>query len=284
MTATEELLTAAKGLGFELCGITAAEPPKHFDAFEHWLQAGMHAGMSHFVRNFEARKHPESLLPNVRSILTLGVSYAKVLNSESHPIRQLSGIVEYARGVDYHRWIRSRLEVLTEKHRELFPDGRSRVAVDTAPILEKQYAAVAGLGTVGKNTLLIHPQFGSKFFIGVFLSTESLEPTPKPEPFDPCGECRRCLDACPTGALGKPFALDNRRCLSYWTLIHRRELPKEISEKLGNRFFGCDTCQSVCPHNRSIPVVPEGSLDPTSLESDVLRHFLAGTPLEQCRC
>ena len=280
MTLTEQLLAAAKELGFELCGVTIAEPPKHFDAFERWLQAGMHAEMIHFVRNFEARKHPESLLPGVRSIFMLGVSYATVLNSEPHPIQQLQGIVEYARGTDYHHWIRSRLEAFTETHREFFSKGRCRFTVDTAPIFEKQYAATAGLGTIGKNTLLIHPHFGSKFFIASFLSTESLEPTPLPEPFDPCGECRRCLDACPTGALMESFVLDARKCLNYWTLIHRGELPKEISEKRGNRFLGCDTCQQVCPHNRSIPVVPEGSLDPFSLNVEELHHFLAGSALE----
>ena len=287
MTLTKKLLAAAKELGFELCGVTFAESPEHFDAFERWLQAGMNAEMVHFVRNFEARKHPESLLPGVRSILMLGVSYATVLNSEPHPIRQLRGIVEYARGTDYHRWIRSRLEVLVKQHQELFPEARCRFTVDTAPIFEKQYAAAAGLGTVGKNTLLIHsPQsklcYGSKIFLASFLSTEPLEPTPQPEPFDPCGRCQQCLDACPTGALSEPFILDSRRCLSYWTLIHRSELPRDIAEKRGNRFLGCDTCQSVCPHNQTTPTLPEGSLDPASLGLEELRLFLSGSPLEKC--
>ena len=276
-----QLLAAAKGLGFELCGITNRLLPTHLDAFEKWIQAGMHGGMTHFVRNYEARKNPDALLPNVQSILMLGVSYAAVLNSEPHPIRQLSGIVEYARGVDYHRWIRSRLKILAGKHQEFFPEARCHFTVDTAPILEKQYAAAAGLGTVGKNTLLINPHFGSKFFIASFLSTEKLEPTPPPKPFDPCGDCRKCLDACPGGALTRPFVLDSRRCLSYWTLVHRGELPAEILAKRGDRFLGCDTCQSVCPHNQPIPVVSGGSLEPALLDSEELRQFLAGTPLEK---
>ena len=278
---TEQLLTSAKEFGFELCGITNVLPPKYFDVFERWLQNGMHAEMTHFVRNFESRKHPESLLSGVQSVLMLGVSYSTVLESEPHPIRQLSGIVEYACGTDYHHWIRHRLEKLAEKHRKLFPDGHCRGTVDTAPILEKQYAAIAGLGTVGKNTLLIHPQLGSKFFIATFLSTELLEPTLLPKPFDPCGECRRCLDACPTRALVEPFILDARRCLSYWTLVHQGELPKEVAEKRGNRFLGCDTCQRVCPHNRGISTMPEGSLDPFSLDEGKLRPFLMGSPLEK---
>jgi len=280
MSATQQLLAVARGLGFELGGVTSAEPPKHFDAFERWLQAGMNAEMTHFVRHFEARKHPESLLPGVRSIFMLGVSYATVLRSEPHPIRQLRGIVEYGRGTDYHRWIRSRLKVLTEKHHELFPEGRCRIAVDTAPILEKQYAAAAGLGTIGKNTLLIHPQFGSKFYLATFLSTEPLEETPPSQPFDPCGECRRCLDACPTGALVEPFVMDARRCLSYWTLIHRGALPPEIAAKRGNRFLGCETCQQVCPHNQSLPTIPEGTLDPFLLKAEELHPFLVGSALE----
>jgi len=281
MSPTERLLAEAKKLGFELCGIASAESPTHFDAFERWLQSGMHAGMTHFVRNFEARKHPATLLPGVQSILMLGVSYGTVLNSEPHPVRQLSGLVEYARGVDYHRWFRTRLAVLAEKHREWFPEGRCRGMVDTAPLFEKQYAAVCGLGTVGKNTLLIHPQFGSKFFLGAFLSTELLESTPLPEPFDPCGNCRRCLDACPTGALRESFVLDARRCLSYWTLVHRGALPEEMAEQRGGRFLGCDTCQSVCPHNRTIPAVSEGTLEPFTLEASVLREYLRGTALEK---
>ena len=287
MSATQQLLTTAEELGFELGGVTNAMPPEHFDALERWLQTGMNAGMTHFVRNVEARKHPEALLPDVRSILMLGVSYAKVLNSEPHPIRRLRGIVEYARGVDYHRWIRHRLGMLAEKHQELFPNGRCRGTVDTAPILEKGYAVAAGLGTIGKNTLLIHPpvqgkpHLGSKIFLAAFLSTERLEPTPLPKPFDPCKNCRRCLDACPMGALVEPFVLDARRCLSYWTLIHRGELPKEVAEKHGNRFLGCDTCQRVCPHNQSIPIIPEGAIDPFGLDEDELRQFLIGSPLEK---
>jgi epoxyqueuosine reductase len=283
MSATEQLLAAAHELGFELCGITEATPPEHFDAFERWLQTDMNAGMAHFVRNFAARKHPDALLPGVRSILMLGVSYATVLGSEPHPIQQLSGIVEYARGVDYHRWIRKRLDLLAEQHRKMFPEGRCRGTVDTAPILEKEYAVAAGLGAVGKNTLLIHPTYGSKLFLAAFLSTEPLEPTPPSEPFEPCGTCRRCLDACPTGAFVEPYVLDARRCLSYWTLIHRGELPEDIAAKRGKRFLGCDTCQRVCPHNQSLPVIPEGFCDPFSLTEEELGAFLEGSPLEKRR-
>jgi len=278
---TASLLTVAKDCGFDLFGIVDAKPPEHFEAFEQWLQAGMNADMTHFGRNFDARKHPESLLSGVQSIIMLGVSYANVLDSEPHPIRQLRGIVEYARGTDYHRWIRIRLEKLAAKYREVFPNGRCRGTVDTAPFLEKQYAAAAGLGTMGKNTLLIHPKFGSKFFLAALLSTERLEQTPLPELFEPCGDCQCCVDACPTGALCKPFVLDSRRCLSYWTLIHRGTLPPEIAEKRGSRFLGCDTCQSVCPHNRSIPVVPEGTVDPFSLGEEELGSYLAGSPLDR---
>ena len=290
MSPTEQLLAKAKQLGFELYGIVDVESgvesgrAAYFAAFERWIQTGMHAGMTHFVRNFEARKHPAALLPGVRSILMLGVSYGTVLDSEPHPIHQLTGIVEYARGVDYHLWIRARLKILAEKHHELFSEGRYRGVVDTAPLFEKYYAAAAGLGTIGKNTLLINPKLGSKFFIGALLSTEQLSAEPlegmsMPERIDTCGDCRKCLDACPTGALCKPYVLDSRRCLSYWTLVHRGELPAEIAAHRGDRFLGCNTCQSVCPHNQSIPVVPEGNIDPLSLDTETLKEYLYGTAL-----
>ena len=279
---TQQLLQEIKRLGFELVGITLAKPPECFDAFERWLDAGLHAGMQHFVRNFNARKHPNALLPGVQSIMMLGVSYATVLNSEPHPIKHLSGIVEYARGVDYHLWIRSRLNELAGKHRELFPESRSRIVIDTAPFFEKHYAAAAGLGSIGKNTLLIHPKLGSKFFLGALLSTELLDISSNAATrcgFDPCKNCRQCLDACPTGALTEPYVLDARRCLSYWTLIHRGPLPKDIEEKRGNRFLGFDLCQRVCPHNREIAEVLGGEIDPFSLDSETLRTILVGTPL-----
>lgn len=278
---TEILKRTALELGFELSGVVRAGVSCGYEIFRRWIDAGHHAGMDYLARHREARRHPKSVLPGVRSILVLAVSYEKVLESENHPVKNLSGIAEYARGVDYHHWIRRRLRSLSEKHRELFPEARCRGAVDTAPILERQWAVEAGLGRIGKNTMLLTPEFGSKIFLAELLSTETLESEPfEPQP-DPCGDCRRCLDACPTGALVGPYALDARRCLNYWTIEHRGEIPEEIQNRLGNRYFGCDLCQNVCPWNENRPKIPEGDTAPRSLDETELRNIAAGSPLER---
>jgi epoxyqueuosine reductase len=268
-------------LGFELIGVAPAKPPKTFDAFEHWIDAGYHAGMNYLAEKKFARKSPDFILSGVQSLFMLGVSYQRVLSSAEHPVQQLTGIAEYARGIDYHDWIRSRLKHLSAAHREIFPHGHCRGVVDTAPILEKQYAAEAGLGQIGKNTLLIHPKFGTKFFLAVLLSTERFELEHLEELPNLCGNCRSCLEACPTGALVEPFVLDARRCLNYWTIEHRGEIPNEIQKKLGKRFFGCDTCQNICHWNRNNLNLPTGTIEPNSLDTKTLCRIAAGSPLQR---
>lgn len=285
--ATDILKATALELGFERVGVTPACRPKTFDAFRRWVDGGCHAGMNYLAERPETREHPRSVLPDVRSLLMLAVSYRAVLGEQKHPVRQLSGIAAYARGVDYHDWIRDRLRRLAEQHRKLFPRGRCRGAVDTVPVLERQFAVDAGLGTIGKNTMLIDARpdspFGSRCFLAVLLSTENLKPDSWSVSQDLCGDCRKCLDACPTGALVAPFVLDARRCLNYWTIEFRgdsNEIPPEIRERLGDRFFGCDTCQDVCPWNRGDSAgLPPGTVDPTSLDAERLRDLAGGTPL-----
>jgi epoxyqueuosine reductase len=284
MNATDVLKSAAFELGFELCGVTLAERPKTYDAFERWIDAEQHASMNHLAEKRTARKHPDSVLPGVRSILMLGVSFATVLGSAEHPVQQLTGVAEYARGVDYHDWIRQRLKPLAVKHRELFPNGQCRGVVDTAPILEKQFAVDAGLGQIGYNTLLINPKYGSKIFLAAFLSTEFLKTDfndCEEGVTNPCGDCRRCLTACPTGALVKPFVLDARRCLNYWTIEHRGEIPEAIRKKLGHCFFGCDICLNICPKNQHSPTLPEGTINPNSLDTETLQNIASGSPLSR---
>ena len=279
----EILKQTALTLGFELVGVAAAQTPSTFYRFEKWIDAGMHAGMDDLADRRNARSNPNSVLENVRSILMLGVSYDQVLAETKHGVPAqylpLRGIAKYARGGDYHHWIRQRLRKLAAKHRELYPDAQCRGVVDTAPLLERQFAVDAGLGRIGKNTMLIHPQFGSAFFLAALLSTEDWIPDVPTDAGDPCENCRRCLDACPTGALLEPYILDARRCLSYWTIEHRGEMPPEIAAVLGDRFFGCDTCQDVCPWNRPVPE-PDG-VDPRSLDAETFAATIAGTPLER---
>ncbi|GHT44873.1 epoxyqueuosine reductase [Planctomycetales bacterium] len=287
--AAAELCQSALDDGFELAGVVRADSPKYYDAFERYLDRGMNAGMNSLAENRQARRHPESVLAGVQSVMMLGVSYSAVLDSEPHRVKELQGIAEYARGVDYHRWIRRRLKKLSLKHRQLFPTAHCRGVVDTAPILEKAFAETAGLGIVGKNTLLINPQFGSRFFLAVFLSTAILTPETKiiattssvGANFNPCGNCNHCIKCCPTSALVEPYILDARRCLNYWTIEQREELPQEIEAKRGKCFFGCDICQSVCGANAHLPKPPVGTVAPTSLSDIELREYAAGSPLER---
>lgn len=281
MEPAEILFQTAQQLGFELCGTVQAAVPQTFDAFEQYLDAGRHAAMNYLAEKREARRHPNSILPEVQTLLMLGISYKTVTQDAPHPVKALSGIAEYARGRDYHVFIRKRLKKLAEKHRELFPEALCRGVADSAPLLEKAFAAEAGLGVIGKNTLLIHPKFGSKFFLAALLSTEKIPFFPqKLQEQTSCGTCTRCLDACPTGALTAPYMLDARKCLSYWTIERQEILPPEIAEKRGDRFFGCDTCQDVCPWNRS-PKEPEGTLNPFLLSEEELQKIVNGSPLER---
>jgi epoxyqueuosine reductase len=287
-------------LGFELCGVVNTEREtvlQHFAAFGRYLDAGMHGKMVYLADKREARRHPGAILPGVKSILMLGVSYRAVLQSQPHPVKDLTGIADYARGIDYHTWIRQRFKILAAKHRELFPGERCRGVVDTAPLLEKAFAAEAGLGFFGKNTLLINPQFGSKIFLAAFLSTAKFSRNtkgvriPNEQRVASCGNCTKCLEACPTGALVAPYILDARRCVSYLTQYEagggRQEaggtfatLPPVSGLLPPACFFGCDICQDVCPHNRHIPKEPPGTIDPFSLDSETLRVVTAGSPVK----
>jgi epoxyqueuosine reductase len=164
-------------------------------------------------------------------------------------------VARYARGDDYHDFLKARLVALAARIRDAYPGAQTRVAVDTSAVLERDLAAGAGLGWIGKNTMLIHPRQGSWFLIGEIFTSLDLEPG---DPMaDRCGTCTRCLDACPTGAIPEPYRVDANRCISYWTIEHRGEIPVERRSGIGEWVFGCDICQEVCPFNRK----PE-ALDP----------------------
>ncbi|MCL2744554.1 MAG: DUF1730 domain-containing protein [Planctomycetaceae bacterium] len=287
----------AGSLGFELSGWTKAEAPAAFPAFERWIDAGKNAGMNYLARRCKERQHPSSVLPEVKSILALGVSYRTVLEgTESggkHPIRSLSGIAEYARGTDYHLWCSDRLRSLSKTHAELFPAERCRGVVDTAPLLERQFAVNTGLGFIGRNTMLINETLGSKFFLAFLLSTAELPDDVFGKPIEnSCDEdCRLCIEHCPVGAL-TDYVLDARRCLNYWTIEYNGsedDQPQFVKDKIAERpaerpteyFFGCDVCQNVCPKNLHIVPVSGGTIPPESLSPEELRRIAADTPLER---
>jgi len=275
----EHLFHLAGTLGFELVGMASAGPSESFAYFQRWIGDGFHAGMDYLGRNIEIRADPQRLLPGAKSVLMLGVSYRTVLESAPE-IRRLffAGdeqdalpIADYACGIDYHIWIRERLKRLAQSHKQWIPQGKCRGCVDATPFLERQYAQNAGLGTIGKNTMLIHPVYGSRFFLAALLSTEEMVPTP-PLSFDPCGDCRRCQDACYDKALGEPYRLDARKCVNYWTIEHKGGLS-DVS-------FGCDQCQNACPWNRE--TLPKGHLSRKMLQEtspSELKSIFAQTPL-----
>lgn len=240
----------ARALGFELVGIAAAAEADDFAHLQDWLAQGFAGAMDYMTRHAEARRHPASILPAVRSVVMVGLNYHSPLTTHDSP---LPGRIScYAGGRDYHDVLREKLKALLAWIDEQMPGVRGRAIVDTAPLLERDFARRAGLGWIGKNTMLIDKKIGSYFFLGALLLNVDL---PADEPFDTfhCGTCTRCLDACPTEAFAGPFQLDARRCISYLTIELRGPVPDEFKPMMGDWIFGCDVCQEVCPWNRKAP-------------------------------
>ncbi len=244
----------AAELGFELVGIAPAERPTHADFYLEWLERG-HAGeMAYLARPdaVERRVDPGAVLSGARSIVVVAMNYN---NGDDGPVDDPARpvIARYARGSDYHSIFEEKLKQLAEALREICGrEVNTRAYVDYGPVLERDHAQRAGLGWIGKNTVLIDPALGSYLFLGAIITDAALEPD-EPFRFDHCGTCERCIDACPTGAIIGPRMLDARLCISYLTIELRGPIPRELRPLIGNRVFGCDICQEVCPWNRDIP-------------------------------
>lgn len=250
----------AEALGFPLFGVCSAERAEHADDFINWLDAGYAADMSTWMeRSVEKRCEPSLVLEGARSMIVLGMPYghppatSEKLRRQGALDAERSGTVgktaHYAEGWDYHKIIEEKLADLNEEMQAF--GGAQRCYVDTGPVLERDAAVRAGLGWCGKSGMLIHPQWGSRFFIAVIVTT-------LPLPFDKpmssrCGLCSRCLEACPTGAIIADRCVDARRCLSYLTIEHKGEIPDEYARLMGKRVYGCDACVDACPWNRKPP-------------------------------
>jgi epoxyqueuosine reductase len=272
---TAAVKARAGELGFDRIGVGPATPPPHGAAFEAWIEAG-HAGtMSYLARGRDDRLDPARLLPGARSVIAVALSYKPETDDPAW-----HGVATYARGRDYHDVIRERLQALASFVSESGGDGmRTRVAVDTSAVLERDLAARAGLGWIGKNTNLLAPGLGSLFFIGIVLTTAVLAhdgPVP-----DRCGTCTACLDACPTAAFVAPYVLDARRCISYLTIEHRGDIDPALRDAAGEWLFGCDVCQDVCPWNAKAPPSKEAAFRP-SIPLERREDLLSMTP-EQFR-
>jgi epoxyqueuosine reductase len=256
---TAALKEEALRLGFDLVGVTPAVPPPDFDRLCDWLADGCAGQMHYLADRLDAYRHPVGVLDGVNSILMLGTNYRTVEPAEAGPGQ--ATVSRYAWGADYHDVIRRRLHKLADFHRRLTPAARVRGVVDTAPLLERQFGQLAGLGWIGKNAMLINRQFGSWFFLAALLSTEEMAYN-GPVDAGRCGSCRACLDACPTGALVEAYRLDARKCVSYLTIELRGAVPAELRAACGHRLFGCDACQEACPWNRRTPTTLEPAFQP----------------------
>ncbi|HEV8240911.1 MAG TPA: tRNA epoxyqueuosine(34) reductase QueG [Thermoanaerobaculia bacterium] len=258
--------------GFDRAGIATLEPLAHGEAFVRWLARGAHAGMSYLERRVEARLQPATIFDGARSVLCVALRYAPLVDEDEPSGDLWPRVARYARGRDYHPLMEARLDVVAARVEAAFPGARTRRYVDTGPVLERELAARAGIGVVGKNTMLLDREMGSWFLLGELFTTLDLAPS---EPLaELCGGCTLCLDACPTGALVEPFRLDSNRCISYWTIEHRGAFDAEAAAMVGDWVFGCDVCQEVCPWNRrrhALPPAdhPELRLPPERRELDL---------------
>lgn len=240
----------AKSQGFAAAGVCALDPLERAEFLRDWLAAGKHGSMGYLAEHAELRVDPVQILPGARSAIMVADLYADRAGNQDPPLPPGRGrVARYARGRDYHKLVKKRLHALADALQAEFPDARFRAFVDTAPVPERPLAARAGLGWIGKNTLLIHPRIGSYWLLGGVLTTLELEPPPEQRPVaDHCGGCTRCIDACPTGAI-TPYSVDARRCISYLTIERRPPIDPEFHAPIGDWLYGCDVCQQVCPYN-----------------------------------
>ncbi len=245
----DEIRRRAAGLGFEVCRFTGLDAPWPATArLQAFLEAGRQGDMDWMAATADRRAHPRSLWPDARSAVVLGLNYGPQANPLEGLARRDRGLISvYAQGDDYHDVIKGRLKQLGGWMASRTGAGL-KVFVDTAPLMEKPLAQQAGLGWQGKHTNLVSRDFGSWLFLGVILTEAML--TPDAPETDHCGQCRACLDVCPTAAFPAPYQLDARRCVSYLTIEHRGPVDPALRPGLGNRIYGCDDCLAVCPWNK----------------------------------
>ncbi|RLB37914.1 MAG: tRNA epoxyqueuosine(34) reductase QueG [Deltaproteobacteria bacterium] len=243
----EDFFSKAYALGFARVGVAPAGRPPYLEAFQEWIAEGRHGGMSWIERHRALRADPGTLLPGCRAVITLAFPYSS--KKPATPDGFTMARYTRPRDPDYHRTLRDLCRDLAREVVLRYPGSRCRVCVDSAPVLERSFAWAAGIGFWGKNNMLIIPDLGSYFFLAEILTTAPLE-FPRAQPMESlCGSCTRCLDACPTGALGSDHRFDARRCLSYLTIEHKGPLPLGTGDRMGDCFLGCDACQEVCPFN-----------------------------------
>lgn len=283
----------AHALGFDLCRIAPARLPSETgERLRAWIDEGAQGEMSWMAETADRRADPLALWPQTRSIVMLGVNYGPSIDPlEALTHRDSGAISVYARHRDYHDLIKGRLKELAAFILKKSGAGDVKVFVDTAPVMEKPLAQAAGLGWQGKHTNLVAREFGSWLFLGAIFTTIDL--TPDSPENDHCGQCRACLDICPTQAFPAPYRLDARRCVSYLTIEHKGPIPHEFRAAIGNRIYGCDDCLAVCPWNKFAHVTREAKLVARDelntpslatlarLDDAGFRAFFAGSPIKR---
>ena len=270
-----QIKEAAQRLGFELVGISPVRPAPHEQSFAQWLREGLAGNLDYMQRTESLRRDPRELVPWAVSIISVGMNYYSGYSRPVESSESRGWISRYAWGDDYHNLMKGKLEALLESIGQ-FHDGniQGKAFVDSGPVLERDFAGIAGLGWIGKNTHLISPKKGSWFFLGeLFVDL----PLAYDRPIrDRCGRCDLCLKACPTGAFVGPYVLDARRCISYLTIELKDWMPRSLRPLVGNHIFGCDICQEVCPYNVKALPTAEIAFQPRSgLHAPELIAFLS---------
>jgi len=263
-----QIKAMAREVGFDLAGIAPAITPGGYHSFLDWLNQGYAGEMSYLERRKDAYEHPRFVMNSVRSVLMLTLNYQ---TEDPPPVKGTEARVSrYAWGTtDYHKVIRKKLKQLARLIHEQYPDCETRGVVDTAPLLERDFAQLAGLGWIGKNTLLLNRQEGSWFFLAGLLLSDELE-YDEPQQSAHCGTCTRCLDACPTDAFVEAGTLDARKCISYLTIeLRDQPIPAPLRPGMQEWLFGCDVCQEVCPWNRKAPISEEPAFQPVEVFTPV---------------
>ena len=283
----------AREIGFDLCGIAAADAYPELQFLHEWLERGYAGSMGWMARSADRRSDVRHVVPGARSVVVTATLYNVDRPYSADLPPDLARISRYAWGDDYHAVLKDRLDALLEWMRDIEPAFDARAYVDTGPVQERVYAQYAGLGWIGKNTCLISPELGSWLFLGEIITTLPL--TADTQGLEQCGSCTRCLDACPTGALLEAGVLDATRCLSYLTIEHRGPLPPEHQQALGAHVYGCDICQEVCPYNQPAPASADPAWQPrpglaapplvelSRRSDDAWRTILRGSPMKRAK-
>jgi epoxyqueuosine reductase len=283
----------ATASGFDAVGVTRPLQSRRAQYYRQWLKDGHAGSMKYLHENADLRENPVGLLPAAKSVVCVALNYKRRDDSTLGDLAGPSGrVAQYARGLDYHRIMRGMLDDVLSRFRATVSEPfEARICVDTAPVLERDLAAAAGLGWIGKNTMVLNRQIGSFFFLGELFVTLELAPD-RPQT-DHCGACTRCLDACPTGAFPNAYEMDASRCVSYLTIEHRGAIPGELAVGVGDWVYGCDICQDVCPFNRATPPASHPGvtedrvaarlplLDLLELKSSAYRRLTKGTAMSR---